>query len=130
MKKLPPELRREIFSEKSGQLVQLQRHAALLAGSVVLVQQTLDNSLIHSLDSQLVGGLGGGLVAGHHSGVKLLQSGLQFRLVGLVLLISDLGRKDILLGGLDVGQGFHLLVLAFHTDTHYSVFARQNQPPF
>ncbi|MDO5154004.1 MAG: hypothetical protein Q4D50_11705, partial [Eubacteriales bacterium] len=37
--------RREIFSEKSGQLVQLQCHAALLAGSVVLVQQTLDNSL-------------------------------------------------------------------------------------
>ena len=34
MKKLPPVNRgREIFSEKSGHLVQMQGHAALLAGS-------------------------------------------------------------------------------------------------
>ena len=51
MKKLPPSnARKEIFSEKSGQLVQLQGHAALLPGSVVLVQKTLVDSLIHSLD--------------------------------------------------------------------------------
>ena len=51
MKKLPPSTaRKEIFSEKSGQLVQLQSHAALLPGSVVLVQETLVDSLIDGLD--------------------------------------------------------------------------------
>ena len=55
MKKLPPSTaRKEIFSEKSGQLVQLQSHAALLPGSVVLVQETLVDSLIDGLDGGLV----------------------------------------------------------------------------
>ena len=105
MKKLPPKkFRWEIFSEKLSQLVQLQGHAALLAGSIVLVQKTLNDSLIDSLDSSLVSDLSGSLVAGHQSGIVLLQGGLQLRLVGLILLVSNLGRNDILLGGLNVGH--------------------------
>ena len=94
------------------------------------MQQTLDNSLVNRLDCDLVSSLSGSLVAGHQSGVELLQVGLQLGLVSLVLLISDLGRNDILLRGLNVGHGSHLLLQVFHTDTHYSVFAPQNQPPF
>ena len=110
-KPLPRYTAGDIFRELVllGQLVDLQGHAALLAGSVVLVQNTLDNSLVHGLDSDLVSGLGGSLVTGDQSSVELLQVGLQLGLVGLVLLVSDLGREDILLGGLDVGHELHLL---------------------
>ena len=125
MKKLPPSTaRKEIFSEKSGQLVQLQSHAALLPGSVVLVQETLVDSLIDGLDGGLVSSVGGSLVTGHQGGVELLQVGLQLGLVSLVLLVSDLGRNDILLRGLDIGHGFHLLLFVFHTDTHYNALTR------
>ena len=121
MKKLPPSTaRKEIFSEKSGQLVQLQGHAALLPGSVVLVQKTLTDCLVHRLDGNLVGALGSGLVAAFHSSLELLQVGLQLGLVGLILLVSNLGRKDILLRGLNVGHGFHLLTPVFHTDPYYN----------
>ena len=97
MKKLPPrKTRKEIFSEKSGQLGQLQSHSALLAGSVVLVQQTLVDSLVNSLDGNLVSSFSFGLVAASQSSLVLLQVGLQLRLVSLVLLVSDLGRDDIL----------------------------------
>ena len=113
MKKLPPEIGREIFSEKSGQLVQLQGHAALLAGSIVLVQKTLQGSLVNRLDSNLVSGLSGSLVAGDQSGVELLQVGLQLRLVSLVLLVSDLGRDNVLLGRLNVGHWWHSFPVIF-----------------
>ena len=110
MKKLPADkVGREIFSEKSGQLVQLQSQAALLAGSVVLVQKTLQDSLVNGLDSNLVGSLGSSLVAGDQSGVELLQVGLQLGLVSLVLLVSDLGRDNVLLGRLNVGHFVELL---------------------
>ena len=104
MKKLPPKVGREIFSEKSGQLAQLQGHAALLAGSVVLVQQTLVDSLVNSLDSYLVSSLSLGLVAGDQSSFELLQVGLQLGLVCLILLLSNFGRDNILLRGLDIGH--------------------------
>ena len=46
MKKLPADkVGREIFSEKSGQLVHLQSHAALLPGSGILVQDTLGDEI-------------------------------------------------------------------------------------
>ena len=74
MKKLPPSLaRKEIFSEKLGHLVQMQGHAALLAGSSILVQNTLGHSLVDSLDSVLVGNLSGSLVTGNHGGLELLD---------------------------------------------------------
>ena len=113
MKKLPPnKFRWEIFSEKLSQLVQLQGHAALLAGSIVLVQKTLDDSLIDSLDGSLVSDFGSSLVTCNQSSIVLLQGGLQLRLVGLILLVSNLGRNDILLGGLNVGHcGISFLVI-------------------
>ena len=105
MKKLPPvKVGREIFSEKSGQLVQLQGHAALLAGSIVLVQKTLQGSLVNRLNGNLVSSLSDSLVAGHQSSVELLQVGLQLGLISLVLLVSNLGTDDILLRGLNVGH--------------------------
>ena len=68
MKKLPPrDPRKEIFSESSGQLVQLQGHAALLAGSSILVQNTLGHSLVDSLDSSLVGSSGSSLILAENS---------------------------------------------------------------
>ena len=76
---------REIFSEKLSQLVQLQGHAALLAGSVVLVQKTLDNSLVDGLDSGLVSSFSSSLVTSNQSSVKLLQVGLQLGLVSLAI---------------------------------------------
>ena len=107
MKKLPAEEIREgdIFREILAQLVQLQSHAALLACSIVLVQQTLDNSLVNGLNSCLVSGLSSSLVAGNQGSVELLQNGLQSSLVSLVLLVSNLGRDNILLRGLDVCHG-------------------------
>ena len=112
---------REIFSEKSGQLVQPQGHAALLAGSSILVQNTLGHSLVDSLDSVLVGNFGGSLVAGDHSGLELLHSGLQSGLVSLVLLVSNLGTDDILLRGLNVGHWLHLLFPNLvYARTHYN----------
>ena len=105
MKKLPPRYtRKEIFSEKSGQVSELQGHAALLAGSIVLVQQTLVDSLVNSLNGNLVSCLSLGLVAGNQSSLELLQVGLQLGLVCLILLLSNLGRNDILLRGLDIGH--------------------------
>ena len=69
MKKLPPKkFRWEIFSEKLGQLVQLQGHAALLAGSIVLVQKTLGHSLVNRLNSNLVSSLSGSLVGKANAG--------------------------------------------------------------
>ena len=114
MKKLPAEkIGREIFSEKLAQLVQLQSQSALLACCVVLVQQTLVDSLVDGLDSSLVSSLSNNLVACNQCSVELLQGGLQLGLVSLVLLVSDLGRNDILLGGLNVGHVWHLLSLVF-----------------
>ena len=123
MKKLPADSKvgREIFSEKSGQLVQPQGHAALLAGSSILVQNTLANSLVHSLDSQLVSGLSDGTVAALNSSVELLDGGLQLGLVSLVLLVSNLDTKDILLRGLNVGHWLHLLFPNLvYARTHYN----------
>ena len=122
MKKLPLSLaQKEIFSEKSGQLVQPQGHAALLAGSSVLVQNTLVDSLVNQHDSLLVSILGNSAVAGIQSGLELLDDSLHLRLVSLVLLISNFGTDNILLRGLDVGHG-HTSYSSFyaHAFTHYN----------
>ena len=97
---------KEIFSEKSGHLVQMNGHAALLAGSSILVQKTLGHGLVASLDGSHVGSLGSSLLTPGHGGLKLLNGSLQSGLVGLVLLICDLGSDDILLRGLNVGHGY------------------------
>ena len=99
----------------------MQGHAALLAGSSILVQNTLGHSLVNSLHSVLVGSLSSSVVAGSNSGFELLDSGLQSGLVGLVLLVSNLGSNDILLRGLNVGHGYtSYSPVLVHTATHYS----------
>ena len=65
------------------------------------MQKTLDDSLVNSLDSDLVGSLGDGLITDDQSGIKLLQVGLQLGLIGLVVLVSNLGRNDIAIQALD-----------------------------
>jgi hypothetical protein len=113
MKKLPPcNEGREIFSEKL-QLVQLQSQAALLAGSVVLVQQTGHGSLVNRLHSDLVSSFSSSLVTGNQSSLKLVHVGLQLGLVSSVLLVSDSGTNDILLGGLDIGHYGHSFLVIF-----------------
>jgi hypothetical protein len=84
----------------------MQGHAALLAGSSILVQNTLVHSLVDSHDSSLVGSSGSSLITAGNGSLKLLNGSLQSGLVGLVLLVSDLGRNDILLGGLNVGHDY------------------------
>ena len=96
-------------SECSGQLAQLNGHAALLVGGIVLVQQPLDNSLVHSLDGHLVSDIGLAAVAFRHRGLKLLDVGLERGLRGLVLHGLGLGHQDTLLGRLDIRQTKHLL---------------------
>ena len=121
MKKLPADwIGREIFSEKSGQLVHLQSHAALLPGSGILVQDTLGDGLVNSLNGLLVGTLSNGLVTAGDGSLKLLDDGLQLGLVSLVLLVSNLGRQDILLRGLDIGLCVTPPMPLFHTVSHYN----------
>ncbi len=97
--------RKEIFSEESGQLVQLQSHAAFFPGSGILMQDTLGNCLIDMLDGQRIGVAGGGTVTAGNGGLKLFHSSLQRGLIGLVLLVSNFRKLDTLLCGLDVGHG-------------------------
>ena len=73
-------------------------------------KKTVVDSLVNSLDSLGVSSLSGSLVTRLQSSVVLLQGGLQHGLVSLVLLVSNLGRNDILLRGLDI---CHWLVSPF-----------------
>ena len=61
---------------RSGQLVELEGHSALLARGVVLVQKTVARSLVNRLDGHLVSALGLAAVAFGQSGLKLLDVGL------------------------------------------------------
>ena len=108
-RKKPPVSQTAFTLHTSGQLVQLDGHAALLVSSVVLMQQTLGSGLIHGLDGHLVSDIGLAAVAFRHGGVKLLQLGLQRGLRGLVLRSFGLGNQHALLGRLDIRQTKHLL---------------------
>ena len=92
-----------------GQLIQLDGHGALLVRGVVLVQQTLDHSLVDRLDGHLVSALGLAAVAFDHRGLELLDVGLQRGLSGLVLRSLGLVHQDTLLGRLNIRQTKHLL---------------------
>ena len=110
MKNPFPEAGRRNFScEGSSQLVHLHGHAALLAGSSVLVKDPLFHGLVHRLHSSLEGGVGQVLVAGSDGGVELLHSGLERGLRSLVTLVLNLGDQNSFLCGFDVGHGLHLL---------------------
>lgn len=96
-------------NRQSSQLVQLNGHAALLMCSVVLVQKSLDNSLVNSLNSDLISYIGLAAVAFGYSGLKLLNVGLQCRLSGLVLHSLGLRNQNTLLSRLNIWQTKHLL---------------------
>ncbi len=91
------------------QLVHFDSHAALLAGSGVLVQKTLLHSLIHRLDSVLERSVGLGAVATGDSSVELLDDRLELGLLSLVAGVGSLGQLDSLLCRLNIGHGIHLL---------------------
>ena len=80
------------------------------------MQQTLQTSLVHFLNSQLVSLGSSSLITSGDSSLKLLDSGLHSGLVGLVLLVSNLGTDDILLRGLDIGHDSHLLSCLYSYD--------------
>ena len=94
---------REIYDEATAEAIRIQYGGSVNAGNAAELFAKPD------IDGGLVGDVDLLAVAGGHGGFELLDSRLQRGLVGLVLLVSDLGRNDILLRGLDIGHGFHLL---------------------
>ena len=110
-------------------LVQFQGNAALFAGSVILVNNSLADGLIDGLNGCFVSAIGLLMIAFGNSGVKLLQSGLEDGLVHLVAFIVDLGNQNSLLGRLNVGHDYtssnsvsdETLKQRFHAETHYTV---------
>ena len=98
----------------SGQLVQLQGHAALLVGGIVLVQNAVTDGLIHRLDGHLVSALGLAAVALRHRGLELLDVGPECRPNGPVLQRLGLVHQNTLLGRLNVRQTKHLLRMTIY----------------
>ena len=94
-----------------AKLVQLQGHCALLVSGVVLVQDTLSNSLVNSLNGHLVSAIGLGAIAFNGSSLELLDSGLERRLLSSVTSVASLSDEDALLSGLDIRQTKHLLAV-------------------
>ena len=78
------------------------------------MDQALGSGLVDGLDSHLVGGLSLSPGALGRGGVKLLQLGLQRRLGSAVLSGLGVDDQNALLGGLDIRQTKHLLILNFH----------------
>ena len=93
----------------SGQGVHFSGNAALLAGSSVLVQNTLVNGLVNGLDGRLISAIGLFAVAFNDSSVELLEGSLQNGLSLLILLIADARKLYSLLGRFNVGHRLHLL---------------------
>ncbi len=124
-KPLPDEPEGNIFERELRQLVELQGHAALLAGSGILVQKTLVHSLVHGLDSSLVGDVSSFAITFSVSSIELLEVGLQKGLLSLIPGIGSLGQLDSLLCGLDVGHDHTSLLYAmetlqFHAGMYYT----------
>ena len=117
------------MNKKLGHFVQFQGNAALLAGGVILVNNSLAHGLIDGLNGCFVSAIGLLMIAFGNSGVKLLQSGLEDGLVHLVAFIVDLGNQNSLLGRLNVGHDYtssnsvsdETLKQRFHAETHYTV---------
>ena len=89
-----------------SQLVQLQGDAALLAGSGILMQNSLLDGHINGLDGSLVSAIGLLAVAFCQGSIKLLQRGFQDRSCGSVLFVPDCGTQNILLRRLNVGHRY------------------------
>lgn len=90
-------------------LVELQSELALLVSGVVLVKDSLGNSLVNLLYSSLVCFCSGSLVAGFNSSVVLLYNSAKLTLEHLVL--ESLCRNNLytLFSGLNVRHSFYSL---------------------
>ena len=117
-----------------GQGVQLLGQAALLVGSVILMQNSLLDRLVNGLDGSLVSAIGLLAVAFFQGSVKLLQSGLQNRLCGSVLLVPNGGTQNVFLRRLNVGHCYTSsnsvtweLMFQSHAEIHYSDNLPENQ---
>jgi hypothetical protein len=82
--------------------VELLCDAALLVGSVVLVEDTLAHGLVDGGNGNLGSSSSGFLITGSGSSLELLDVGLQQRLVSLVTIILDFGDEHSLLGRFNV----------------------------
>ena len=89
-----------------GQGVQLLGQAALLVGSVILMQNSLLDRLVNGLDGSLVSAIGLLTVAFSQGSVELLQSGFQDRLCSSVLLVPNRSTQNVFLRRLNVGHGY------------------------
>ncbi len=98
----------------SGQLVQLQGHAALLVSGIVPMKDPMADRLVHSLDRHLISALGLAAVASRHCGLELLNVGLERGARGLVLQSLGLVHQNTLLGRLNIRQTKHLLRMTIY----------------
>jgi len=100
-------------------LVELQCELALLVSSVVLVKDSLSNSLVNLLNCQLVCISSSSLVTGLNSSIVLLNDGTELALEHLVL--ESLGSNNLytLFSGLNVRHIFYSLQF------FYGLFAGQ-----
>ena len=87
-------------------LVELQGKAALLACSVILMNNTSADGLVDGLDSGLVSAIGLLLIAFCNGSFELLEGRLQNGLGDLVALVVDLGNQNSLLRRLNVGHDY------------------------
>jgi len=95
-----------ILFENLRHLVELQCELALLVSSVVLVKDSLGNSLVYLLYSSLVSFCSGSLVTCINSSVVLLYNGAELALEHLVLKSPCGNNLYTLFSGLNVRHGF------------------------
>ena len=110
------DIQTDVLTFYLANLVELQGQRALLVSCVVLVQDTLSNSLVNCPDSNLVSAIGFGAIAFNGSSLKLLDSGSERGSLSSVTSVASLGNEDALLSGLDIRQTKHLLDNNFKID--------------
>lgn len=92
-----------------AKIVEHESELALFSASVILVNNSLSNSLIYLFNGVEISSVSKLLVAGSYSSLVLLDSSLHSSFEHLVLKCLCLGNEDSLLCGLNVRQTTHLL---------------------
>lgn len=90
--------------KNSGESVELCSELALLSCSVILVKNTLSDSLVNLLDSGLIGFACESLITCCESCIILLDGGLHGRLEHLILQSLCFDNENALLCGLNIRQ--------------------------
>lgn len=103
----------DFLKKSSTHLVQLDGQLALLSVGGILCDNTLSDSLVNLLDSNLICFGGCSLITGLDGGVKLLDEGLELGLQHFILHGLGFGDQNSLLGRFDIGHGIHLLIFVF-----------------